>query len=476
MLKNVIVFFLIIFCTVVPVSLIAQNPEINLSTNTLYSFRQLYVETMSDVQFYDIEAENLNSDLEITAEYPFKVSLDCYQYFENSLTIQHDNGIVSQRVFVRAFPGETGNFNATITHTSDDAQAVSLNVHVQSIENQTPVDYYSSATSTGSRLKTELHNIINNHNVQTYGSLWDHFLHTDATFSNKVWDMYSNTPCSEPPYIYTFYEDQDTGTGGNTEGDVYNREHSFPRSWFGGSVNPMHTDLHHIYPVDKWVNNFKAAYPLAVIVNPEGTSLNGSKRGTINVNGYSGLAFEPIDDYKGDLARAFFYMITRYENKISGWTYSDAGMAMLDNEKYPGYNEWAIDMLIEWHENDPVSQKEIARNDAVYAIQGNRNPFIDKPGFVNRIWGDTTDTGINNFKNIEISIYPSPSVGIINYKSETTVKDIEVYSINGKKLLFKGVNNNSGVIDLSGLPRGMYVVRFMSFDDVINKKIILEKP
>lgn len=453
---------------------ISAFAQINTSTNNLYSFRQVYVGNNSDVQFYQLEAENLTANIQIIAESPFMVSLDCYEHFENILIIPNDDGVVSQRIFVRAFPESTGNFNVKLTHSSDGMESIEISVHVQGVESQAPANYYSNATSTGSRLKTELHNIINNHNVQTYSSLWTHFVNTDATFSGKVWDMYSDIPCDDPPYIYTFFEDQDTGTGGNVEGDFYNREHSFPRSWFGGSVDPMQTDLHHIYPVDKWVNNFKAAYPLAVIENPTGTSLNGSKKGNITVNGYSGLAFEVIDEYKGDLARAFLYMITRYEDRIRNWQYSDEGMAMLDNLKYPGYKDWALEMLIQWHEADPVSQKEIERNNAVYVIQGNRNPFIDHPEFVNKIWVDTTETNSIDLFNIDLNLYPNPSSGFINFCVSERINSIRVYSITGNVLEVLSPENRRGTIDISMHPAGLYFVRFLFNNEVITKRVIID--
>jgi endonuclease I len=455
----------------------AQTPQINTSVNNLYSFKKLYIETRSDVQFYEVEASSLTSDLTIVAESPFKISFDCYDYFESEIAIPHDNGSVNQRIFVRAFPETTGQFNKAIKHSAQNATDINVGVYVESIHSQIPTNYYSTATTGGSTLKTELFNIINNHNVQTYNSLWQHFVNTDATFSGKVLDIYSDTPCNEPPYIYTFGDDQDTGSGGNSEGDVYNREHSMPRSWFGGEVSPMHTDIYHIYPVDKWVNAVRANYPYAVIESPTWTSMNGSKLGFISVDGYSGSGFEPIDEYKGDLARTYLYMITRYENQIENWTYSTEAMSMLDNKKYPGYKPWVIDMLLEWHESDPVSQKERLRNDAVYSIQGNRNPFVDFPEFVNRVWGDTTDlVNINstllNFHN-DLNLYPNPTNGIIYYKSKSKAETIKVFNVNGEKVHSSNPENSEGKISLSVLPAGVYNVSFIYKEMIITRKIIL---
>ena len=381
----------------------------SLSTEQLPDFRGVYAGHFSDVQFYYVNGSELSQNLEIGVEGPFRISLHCYDDFGNSLSLTPSNGnLTNTRIYVRFFPQASGQVQGTITHQSGSVGPLTISLSGRGIESLIPHAYYNDVTSGGSRLKTQLHNIIKNHQTQTYSSLWQHFEQTDATFAGKVWDMYSDSPCQEPPYIFTFVEDQDTGSGGNTEGDVFNREHSMPRSWFGGQLDPMNTDLFHIWPVDKWVNARRADFSYGEVNNPSWTSLNGGKLGANATAGYTGTAFEPIDAYKGDIARGFFYMITRYEDQIESWTNNVNGMAMLDNQKYPGYKPWAISMLMQWHNNDPVSQKEILRNQAIYQIQGNRNPFIDHPELVERIWGDTTVT-VFLPTAATIKIYPNPA-------------------------------------------------------------------
>jgi hypothetical protein len=127
-------------------------------------------------------------------------------------------------------------------------------------------------------------------------------------------------------------------------------------------------------------------YPYGEVDSPEWTSLNGSKRG-VNVSpGYTGIVFEPIDAFKGDIARTYFYMSTRYDGEDAGWPGSD----MTDGAEL---RPWAADMLLRWHNEDPVSQKERDRNAAVYAIQQNRNPFIDRPVFAPLLFVSTGVTG-----------------------------------------------------------------------------------
>ncbi|MBQ6192004.1 MAG: endonuclease [Bacteroidaceae bacterium] len=247
-------------------------------------------------------------------------------------------------------------------------------------------DYYRNADGKkGAALKTALCGIIQTNIEKSYDYLWTAFRTTDKRSDGKVWDMYSNIT------NYTFGTDQ----AGNFDGEnqKYNREHSFPKSWFGGEVGPMYTDLHHMYPTDGFVNNKRDNYPFGEVGNASYSSANGfSKLGTCSVSGYSGTVFEPNDEYKGDFARTYFYMVTRYEEKLPDWysNYSDS-RATLDGNTYPGLKAWQLSMLLAWAADDPVSQKETARNNAVYGIQGNRNPFIDYPGLEQYIWGSKTN-------------------------------------------------------------------------------------
>ncbi len=240
-----------------------------------------------------------------------------------------------------------------------------------------PAGYYDSAQGlSGESLQWALHNIIDNHTSISYNAIKTAFYTTDDRYGNKVWDMYSDVPGGTPPYLYTLGDDFSGSASG--EGEGYNREHSWPKSWFNDNA-PMNTDLFHIVPSDIYVNNRRSNYPYAEVGSTTWVSQNGSRLGSSVTPGYSGTAFEPIDGYKGDFARTYFYMATRYKGEDNGW----AGSAMADGADL---EDWAVDMLIEWHENDPVSTKETERNDAVYLIQDNRNPFIDHPEYVQYIY------------------------------------------------------------------------------------------
>ncbi len=250
---------------------------------------------------------------------------------------------------------------------------------------QPPAGYYDPAQGlSGPALRQALYEVINDHTVMTYSMLWEAFYETDRKPDGTVWDMYSDVPGGTPPYSFQFVSDQ-CGTY-NSEGDCFNREHSFPQSWFDGAL-PMNTELFHLYPTDAWVNQKRANWPYGQVTAPTWTSNNGSKLGPCSYPGCSGTVFEPIDAYKGDLARGYFYMLTRYLPNLTAWSCP----MMANGEFLP----WAEAMLIDWHLQDPVSPKEVARNNAVYAIQGNRNPYIDNPQWVQSIWGPTASVSDN---------------------------------------------------------------------------------
>ena len=268
---------------------------------------------------------------------------------------------------------------------------VGLLFSVANIFAQIPTGYYDgTAGLTGAALKTKLWEIIKNgHQDKGYDGLWTAYYTTDRDKyyenDNSLLDMYSEKPTSTDSYNFTLGSNQ-CGVGGNynSEGDCYNREHTIPQSSFNDGY-PMRSDVHHVLPTDGYVNNRRGTYPYGVVASSSWTSTNGSKLGSSAVNGYSGTVFEPIDEFKGDFARIIFYFATRYENIIS-----TVSFPMFGNSAYPGISSWSLPMLLQWHTNDPVSEKEIDRNNAAYSFQGNRNPFIDHPEYINSIWGTTT--------------------------------------------------------------------------------------
>ena len=267
---------------------------------------------------------------------------------------------------------------------------VGLLFSVANIFAQIPTGYYDgTAGLSGSALKTKLSSIISSgHQTKSYDALDDEYPNSDKdSYYEKdgtVLDIYSENPTETDPYVYQF----GVKKCGNykIEGDCYNKEHIFPQGYFN-KASPMVSDIHHIVPTDGKVNGMRSNFPFGNVGSSVSyTSKNGSKLGTSNSVNYSGKVFEPINEFKGDVARMIFYFATRYEAKLKDFDAND----ILTNTSFPGIQSWELEVLKQWHTNDPVSQREIDRNNAAYTYQGNRNPFIDQPEYVALIWGTTT--------------------------------------------------------------------------------------
>ncbi len=310
---------------------------------------------------------------------------------------------------------------------------------------QVPPGYYDSAAGlSGPALRQALHDIIDGHSVLIFGSIWGQFPNTDLHPSGRVWDIYSDVPGGNPPYIYQFGIDQ-CGQF-NSEGDCYNREHSFPQSWFNDAL-PMQSDLHTIYPTDGSVNGKRSNLPYGEVGVADWTGMNGSKTGASSVQGYTQTVFEPIDEYKGDLARTYFYMLTRYKDEAPAWS---ANTDMLQNGDFA---QWAEAMLVQWHLNDPVSMKEVDRNNGVFNAQNNRNPFIDNPQWVESIWGTTASV------NELADSYKFHVIGdeIIVTNPAAYGEAFVVYDLQGKDLAFGRIRGER--TELPTLRKGVYLLR-----------------
>lgn len=250
--------------------------------------------------------------------------------------------------------------------------------------NNTKTYYQNADGLKGKALKTAMSHIINKGAKDNgYDGLYRAYVTTDVREDGTIWDIYSNT---------TRYSTSKSGSSANSEGIGWNREHTVPQSWFD-KASPMRNDVFHVYPTDIYINSMRGSYPYGEVNHPTKTSQNGfSKLGPCSTPGYSKTVFEPADEYKGDLARTYFYMATRYEDRIGSWT---KGESVFGKGSYPGIEKWQLDLLMKWAKNDPVSPKEIARNNAAYAYQNNRNPFIDYPGLEQYVWGDSVNVAFS---------------------------------------------------------------------------------
>ena len=270
---------------------------------------------------------------------------------------------------------------------------------------QIPAGYYDGTQNlSGYSLKTKLHDIISKKNINWhYGDLQafynqtdlDRYYDHDASNTSILLDIYSEIPTG--PDVYEYSTANMTGSA-NAEGQGWNREHMMPQSSFNSNY-PMYSDLFFVVPTDARINQLRSNYPYGMAGTTNFyTFTNGSKinrNGTPN-SGYTGRVYEPINEFKGDIARSLLYFAVRYEGELNSFNFYNGTSAAndtspLDGTEEKAFENWYIAMLLQWHNQDPVSQREIDRNNAVYSIQKNRNPFIDHPEWVNTIWNQTPD-------------------------------------------------------------------------------------
>ncbi len=330
---------------------------------------------------------------------------------------------------------------------------------------QIPNGYYNNALGIagGTPLLIALRNIIDNHKSVPYSDVELSYPLTDKKPNGKVWDMYSYKFTGAQPYEFTFVTNQ----CGNyaKEGDCFNKEHIWPQSMFNQDT-PTRSDLHHLPPTDGWVNNKRANFPYGIVLSSPSPyiSANGSKMGaTSSYTGYSGNAFEPIDSFKGDIARSIMYISCRYNASSSGW------------QNWPMANKTtltadAITLLLNWHHFDPVSKKEIDRNNAIYGIQKNRNPFIDEPLFADCIWGniDCSNLAVSikdiNLKQLQ-TIVANNILTVQNFNGD--LNKINIFNLTGQLV----ANSNKNHLDIANLPEGIYIVSCQVNKDIIYRKI-----
>ena len=218
---------------------------------------------------------------------------------------------------------------------------------------------------------------ISQHTMLSYNQIRGDKAKVDVRADGKIWDIYSG---------YDFYLSDYCSNIDIVEGECYNREHVLPKSWWGGSTSePMYTDLHHVYSVDAMANDKRSAWIYDEVKSTSWSNNLGSKLGT-SANWSGETAFEPVDEYKGDVARVYFYMLTCYMDKDftqggKGYRYFSYSNGVCD------FQSKSLALMLKWHRQDPVSDKEITRNAKVADLQGNVNPFVEQPALVEYIWG-----------------------------------------------------------------------------------------
>lgn len=253
-----------------------------------------------------------------------------------------------------------------------------------------PVGYYDAIDGKqDSLLKSTLGQIIRPHTAISYGSgaesTWGVFYYSDQDEEGYCMDMYCDS------------WKKFTSVGAAVSG--CNIEHSFAKSWWGGSKNDAYKDCYHLNPSNSTANSSRSNYPLGVPTKDlKDQSVTGSlKVGKATYEGETFWVFEPKDEYKGDFARAYFYMATCYGDELT-WRLDNKDVGSkyaMRNDSYLEFRDWEIEVLITWHRQDPVSEKETKRMDAVSVFQHNRNPYIDYPELAEYIWGNKKGTAVN---------------------------------------------------------------------------------
>ena len=276
--------------------------------------------------------------------------------------------------------------------------------------------YYTAARGMkGAELKTALADIIYTTNSVGYDGLKNAYKTTDKTSDGYIWDMYSNITHYTPGSAFA--------SSYSKEGDGYNREHMIPQSIFN-SETPMYADLYHVYPTDAKINGVRGNNCHGEVGNSYEYSANkfskwGAPSSSLKSNGCSETeVFEPNDEYKGDIARTYFYFVTCYQSELTSFV----AYGMFNKTTYPSFTNWAKLMLLEWSENDPVSTKETNRVEVVYnTTQHNRNPFIDYPGLEQYIWGSYTNVAFDpdNYQNPYDNPTPATPSITLNQTSAT---------------------------------------------------------
>ena len=316
--------------------------------------------------------------------------------------------------------------------------SISASANVVTGQAAIPDGYYNGVDgkSSADAILDALFSKIQGHTVINYNSLENYYDKTDM-YSDTIWDMYST--CN--------FSIDDANCSQKAICDCWNKEHSIPQSWFKEG-SPMKSDLFHVYPTDARVNNFRSNYPYGEVSGGNGTGFKDNyqnhglgKLGTNTFPGYTGKVFEPADEYKGDFARTYFYMVARYRDR--DLTNSEGSNVFTSNKT--NLTDFAKNLFLKWHRQDPVSDKEVDRNQAVYGIQKNRNPFIDYPELAEYIWGNKVG------QQVDLSSM-TPTCDGGGTTPVVTVKHGVSWSVNGEIISVDSIVENKKPTSLPGEP------------------------
>jgi endonuclease I len=362
-----------------------------------------------------------------------------------------------------------------------------------------PIGYYNSVdTSSPAALRATLNAVIDDHVKFPYSSsstdTWDILEQADEDPNNSanILDVYRNRSIAK--------------FGGGT--GPYNREHTWPNSYgfpTNSDTNYPYTDCHHLFLCDVGYNGDRANHPFGDVTagaTERITDINDGQGGGSGVfpgnsNWFTGNRWQTWIGRKGDVARAMFYMDVRYEGGNHGGSGAaepdliltdDTGLIVTTGGTASVAYMGLLAILRQWHIDDPVDQRERDRNDVVFSYQGNRNPFIDHPEWVETLYGEATDVFVVPAIAQINDVYPNPmnpaSNVVFTLASPGTAR-IDVFAIDGRwvrTLLDAPFPAGTFHVRWDGADRhgataasGAYVVRLHSGSGVDTRKVLLLK-
>lgn len=322
------------------------------------------------------------------------------------------------------------------------AGAVNIQTHYASLEGKAGAELFNALMALGQ-----------NHTKLSYDKIRADKIKIDIINGNVV-DIYSN--CSFVPNDYC--------GSGTYDGECYcyNREHLVPRSWWAKTTDydtyALNSDLVHVFPTDYLANSQRGNNPLDNVVSNSWTNNAGARLGRSEHYG-NVTAFEVPDEYKGDVARVYFYVVTTYRNVQLNL--ANGGRQMFSfSGGVSTFTSTARQLMLQWAEQDPISDKEIKRNNDIHNKQGNRNPFIDLPDLYRYLWGDKINqpyhlpTGLYLVEELNFSIETEGLNLTITTPSEQMVA---IYDITGQVVYMQNIDEAATTISL---PRqGLYLVQ-----------------